>query len=109
MGLALKRELESSGVDTRLYAESMVTALSVHLMQRYSAREPVIKNYTGGLPKYNLKEAIAYINDNLEQNLSLAEMAAVVQMSPHYFASLLTAVFRKIDHSERTSQTHRLQ
>ena len=78
VGLALKRELESGGVDTRLYAELMVTALSVHLMQRYSAREPVIKNYTGGLPKYKLKEAIAYINDNLEQNLSLAELAAVV-------------------------------
>lgn len=88
MGLALKTELESGGVDSRLYAESMATALSVHLLQRYSTREQVIKVYTGGLPKYKLREAIAYINDNLDQNLSLAEIAAVVQMSAHYFASL---------------------
>ena len=35
-----------------------------------------------------MKTAIAYINERLDQNLSLAEIAAVVQMSPHYFASL---------------------
>jgi AraC family transcriptional regulator len=35
-----------------------------------------------------LREAIAYINDHLDRNLSLAELAALVQMSPYYFASL---------------------
>jgi AraC family transcriptional regulator len=33
MGLALKRELESSGCDSRLYAESMGMALAVHLIR----------------------------------------------------------------------------
>lgn len=41
---------------------------------------------TGGLPKYKLREAIAYINEHLDQNLTLAELSSVVQMSPHYFA-----------------------
>ncbi len=88
IGLALKTELESGGEDSRLYAESMATALSVHLMQRYSTRKQVLQNYTGGLPQYKLREAIAYINDHLDQKLTLAELAAVVQMSPHYFANL---------------------
>lgn len=87
IALALKAELES-GVDSCLYAESMATALSVHLLRRYLARKPIIQDYTGGLPKYKLREAIAYINDNLAHSLHLAEIAAIVQMSPHYFASL---------------------
>jgi len=87
IALALKTELES-GVDSCLYAESMATALSVHLLRRYLARKPTLQNYTCGLPKYKLQEAIAYINDNLDQSLHLAEIAAIVQMSPHYFASL---------------------
>ena len=88
IGLELKSELESGGVDSRLYAESMATALSAHLLRRYSTKQLVIRDYRGGLPKYKLREAIAYINDHLDQNLSLAELAALVQMSPYYFASL---------------------
>lgn len=88
MGLALKAELEAGGTDSRLYAESMATAMAVHLLRRYSLLEQEIKHYTGGLPKYKLREAIAYIQEHLEQNLTLAELAAVVHMSPHYFASL---------------------
>ncbi|MEP0859678.1 AraC family transcriptional regulator [Trichocoleus sp. DQ-U1] len=47
-----------------------------------------MSDYTGGLPLHKLREAIAYINDYLDQDLMLAEIAATVQMSPHYFASL---------------------
>lgn len=88
IGLELKTELESGGVDSCLYAESMATALSAHLLRRYSTKQQVIRDYTGGLPKYKLKEAIAYINAHLERKLSLAELAALAQMSPYYFASL---------------------
>lgn len=71
-----------------MYIESAVNLLAVHLLKRYSTRKFIIREYTGGLPKHKLKEAIACINDNLEQNLSLAEIAAIAQISPHYFASL---------------------
>ncbi|MBH8554552.1 helix-turn-helix transcriptional regulator [Nostocaceae cyanobacterium CENA357] len=88
IGLALKRELEISVIDSRLYAESAANMLAVHLLKRYSARPFLIREDTSGLPKHILKEVIAYINDNLDKNLSLAEMSIVVRMSPHYFATL---------------------
>lgn len=91
MGLALKTELAAGGPDSKLYAESMVTALSVHLLRHYSYSTKEIKSYPGGLPKSRLKEAIAYIREHLDRNLSLNEMAATVQMSSHYFASLFKA------------------
>ena len=88
IALALKTELESGEVDSRLYAESMATALSAHLLRRYSTKQLVIRDYTGGLPNYKLREAIAYINNHLDQDLSLTQLATLVQMSPYYFATL---------------------
>ncbi len=88
MGLALKAELEAGGADSRLYAESMATALAVHLLRRYTLRQQEIKDFTGGLPKYKLKEVVSYINEHLDENLTLTELATAVQISPHYFASL---------------------
>ena len=88
MGLALKTELEAGGKDSRLYAESMATALSVHLLRRHSTQNQEIRHYTGGLPQYKLREVVSYIRTHLDQNLSLAELAGVIYMSPHYFASL---------------------
>ena len=88
MGLALMAELEVGGTESRLYAESMATALSAHLLRRYCSHAEKIKDYTGGLPNYKLREAVSYINEHLDQNLTLAEIAAVVRMSPNYFACL---------------------
>ena len=88
IGLELKRELELAGADSQLYAESMATALVTHLVRRYATRKVIIKPYSGGLPPHKLKTAIAYIQDHLAQPLNLQEIAAAVQISPHYFASL---------------------
>jgi len=88
IALALKTELELGGADSRLYAESMTTALSAHLLRRYATRKQEIKTYSGGLPKYKLNTVISYINEYLDRNLSFSELAALVKISPHYFSSL---------------------
>ena len=88
MGLALKAELAAGGADCRLYADSMATTLSVHLLRRYCSRKPQISHFTDGLPQYKLKRAIAYIHEHLDRCLTLAQLSNVVQMSPHYFATL---------------------
>lgn len=88
IGLALMAELEAGGTDSRLYAESMATALSAHLLRRYCSHPEKVKDYTGRLPNYKLKQAVNYINEHLDQNLTLAEIASAVRMSPNYFACL---------------------
>jgi AraC family transcriptional regulator len=40
------------------------------------------------LPGYRLKRVLGYIGDNLAENLSLSQLAAVAGMSPHYFSEL---------------------
>ena len=49
IGLALKRALENSGSNSRLYAETMTTALMVHLLQYYSAQQLTIPTYTASI------------------------------------------------------------
>ncbi|MEH2147595.1 AraC family transcriptional regulator [Nostoc sp.] len=87
LGFSLKRELETGFADSRLYAQSVATLLAVHLLKHYSAQRTIIFKDSGGLPNHKLKTVLSYINEHLEQNISLTEIAALVQLSPHYFAT----------------------
>lgn len=88
MGLALKTELELAGKDSKLYADSMATALGAHLLQRYGCQNSVVKQYRGGLAPYQLKRIIEYIQNHLDTDLTLNKLASLIAISPHYFASL---------------------
>ncbi|MEO1377675.1 MAG: AraC family transcriptional regulator, partial [Cyanobacteria bacterium J06635_10] len=88
IGLAIKNVLENSPSASRLYAETMVNALAVHLLQSYSARKPNLKEYKNGLSKNQLAKIIEYIKNNLDRDLGLNELANLIQVSPHYFCHL---------------------
>ncbi|MBE9036188.1 helix-turn-helix domain-containing protein [aff. Roholtiella sp. LEGE 12411] len=88
IGLILKTELETDGLSDRLYAESMVNALAVHLLRRYSTQKQKIPAYSGGLPKYKLQQAIEYIQSHLLEDVSLVAIATEIGMSQYYFARM---------------------
>lgn len=94
IGLLLKAELKESSNKTvlpsgsRLYLESLTNTLVVHLLRHYTTQTQELSNPTGRLPSYKLRTAIAYMHENLNRDISLAELAALVRMSPHYFADL---------------------
>jgi AraC family transcriptional regulator len=89
MALTLKAELESSQVGGRMYAEAIAQALAIHLLRNYSVHKETIKGQTThGLPKHKLHQVTDYIHAYLTQDLSLIEIASVVQMSPFHFARL---------------------
>jgi len=87
IGLALKTALENNNCN-RLYVETMINAMAVHLIQYYSTNKPVLKEYQGGLSRSKLQLVIDYIEANLDLDLSLQELANLVHISPHYFSSL---------------------
>jgi AraC family transcriptional regulator len=84
IGLALKRALEETN---RLYAETMTAALIAHLSQYYSAQPFALPNGSR-LANAQLQRVVEYIQAYLEQDLSLKELAAIAQLSPHYFSQL---------------------
>lgn len=85
---ALKSELEFGGVGGHLMVESLTTSLFIHLLRCYSTRKLNIAECTGGLSKAQVRQVMAFIEAHLEQDLSLDAIANLVQLSPHYFASL---------------------
>jgi AraC family transcriptional regulator len=88
MALALKTTLETNSFTSRLYADSMAQALAVHLLDRYSSQERSLHSYQKGLSKQHLQLTIDYIQEHLDRDLSLAELASVVQLSCYHFARL---------------------
>jgi AraC family transcriptional regulator len=86
--LGLRSELELGESCSLLYVDSLITTLSLHLIRKYSVTKPLIQDYTDGLPKRKLQQAISFINENLTENLSLDDISKIVEMSPHYFTSL---------------------
>jgi AraC family transcriptional regulator len=88
IGLALKSSLEEDRVGDRFYADSLATALAAHLVRHYSTRNHCLREYEDGLSKQKLKQAIAYIDAHLGEDLSLNDMAHELGMSQYYFCHL---------------------
>ncbi|MCJ8282358.1 MAG: AraC family transcriptional regulator [Rivularia sp. ALOHA_DT_140] len=89
IGVALKSALIKNGSTSRLYAESLMNALILHLLENYSTtRKNTFEPIAGTLPQYKLQQIIDYIQVYLDSDLSLNQLAASVQMSPHYFSRL---------------------
>ena len=86
--LAMTTDLKEGSPAGRLYGESLCNALAVYLLNRYAVRRYAPVGYRGGLPGYRLRRVLDYIGDNLAEDLSLGQLAAVVDMSPHYFTEL---------------------
>lgn len=94
LGLALKAELEAGESSSLLYVESAATMLATHLLRHYSVQKHnLCQERSGKLSHRRLQPAIDYMHSHLEQNLSLAELAAVVQMSTFYFARSFKQAF----------------
>jgi len=85
---AVAAEIETPGPAPQLYTESLGVALANRLLKNFTA--------TGGprrrtLSKPQLRRIIAFIEDELAEDLSLARIAEVARLSvPH-----LTAMFRR--------------
>jgi AraC family transcriptional regulator len=92
IGIALKTALETDGLASLLYAETMATALVAHLLRYYSAHsatyQGAIATHASGLSKSTVKQVTDYIIDHLDQELSLTELAFLAKMSRHHFARL---------------------
>jgi AraC family transcriptional regulator len=90
-GMYLLEELASGGLASRLYAESLAQVLAVHLLRRHSSlgRGPSQRldpERGGRLSEASLRAVIDYVGDNLSGDLSVAEIAAVANLSPYHFA-----------------------
>ena len=88
LALALKTELKSGCLGGKIYSDSIITALTAHLIRNYANFVPQpIKEYRGLAPN-KLDNVIDYIQTYLELNLGIGELADLSSLSPFYFSRL---------------------
>jgi AraC family transcriptional regulator len=78
LGRNMWREMQAGNPNGRVYLETLGSAVAGHLLQDHSAVSPP-RPAKGGLPK--LKRVLAFIEDNLAQDLSLKEIAGIAELS----------------------------
>jgi AraC family transcriptional regulator len=88
IGMLLLAELKQENLGGKLYIDSLANVLAVHLLRQYAAAKPNLSVYEGGLPQRQLLQVLDYINDHLNQDIKLSDLAAVLDMSQFHFSHL---------------------
>ncbi len=86
IGLALLEESQAKIPMGRLYAETMASTLAFHLLKNYTVSGHQAPNFVGGLSGNKLRRATEFINANLSDDVTLAEIAENVELSPYHFS-----------------------
>ena len=84
--LSLKKALQLNTLDSRFYAESLSIALIAHLMQFYTAKNPITNDVLS--EDAQIKQAKDYIHAYLTEKLSLQAIADAVGMSKYHFCRI---------------------
>jgi AraC-like DNA-binding protein len=98
MAMVLQAAIEGEGEAGQLYVEVLTEALVVHFLRRYTASQSALGQASGGLLPGKLRRVTTYIQEHLEQTLSLATLAAVAQTSPAHFARLFKQATGRTPH-----------
>lgn len=67
-------------------ADSVARTLAIQLIRKYSSARLLTEAPAHGLPEAKLRRVRAYIEANLEENISLSMLSGVVALSPIHFA-----------------------
>jgi len=108
---ALAGEARERGVGGRLYVDALKNQACVHMLRHYADvifREPTPR---GALSGAQCRQLTQYIDDNLDQNIALADLAGVAKLSVFHFLRRFSAEFgcpphayvmrRRIEHAKR--------
>ena len=96
--LAIYRESQADLALDRLYFESLQNTFLLHILRYHCHREIIEPSISGGLTKLQLQEVIDYVNSNLARNISLAELANIIKVSPPHFGRLFKQTMKITPH-----------
>ncbi|MBF2075215.1 MAG: helix-turn-helix transcriptional regulator [Synechococcales cyanobacterium C42_A2020_086] len=88
IGLLLLAELQQPQLGSRLYVESLANAFAVHLLRHYAVSPFRPPRAAGELLQHQLLQVLDFIQEHLEQEIKLADLAALVGVSPFHFSHL---------------------
>ncbi|AFC31133.1 AraC family transcriptional regulator [Paenibacillus mucilaginosus] len=81
-------ELQSEGAGGKLYTDSLVRLLTVHLLQNYTSTPRKQRALPRKMSAQQVSRAIEYMHAHIERDISLEELAAVAHMSQSHLSRL---------------------
>lgn len=92
LGLSLFREFQH-GVPGNLYVESMGNILATHILRRYGIQNKSSKHkQVNEVSQKKLRQAVDYLNENLSRDITLTELAKLVEMNQYKFSRVFKDV-----------------
>lgn len=91
IGWLMQAEHHDGHPGGRLFADSLASALAVRILTLQSLRPPRTPERPRALAAWQLQRVIEYIEANLDQDLTLAQLAAVAGYSVSHFKPLFHA------------------
>jgi AraC family transcriptional regulator len=111
IGWALKAEMEAGYPSGRLYLDGMALSLAARLVRCHSSVAVADRAINGRMAGARLRRVLAYVEDNLEKDLSLPEIAAVAELSVSHFKESFRetiglpvhqyVIRRRVEHAKR--------
>lgn len=98
VGQLMKSEILNGGVAGGLYTESLRNLLAVHLLRNYTGTSKKQELSDTALDGLKLQQVKDFIEDNLAESLTIADIAAVVHMSQFHFARVFKAAIGESPH-----------
>jgi len=86
LGITLLEESSSEIPTGRLFADSVIQTLTLHLLTHYGTSKPGNTIVTGGLSGYKLRRVKEFIDANLDTDMSLADISSIADLSQFHFA-----------------------
>jgi AraC family transcriptional regulator len=99
--LKLKTQVENPGSSG--YAEALGLVLAHELVKLHRGA-PVVTTFRGGLAGWQKNKVVDYIEDHLEEEISLQELADIAQLSRFHFARAFKQSFGRPPHRYHMSR-----
>jgi len=88
ISLMILREMESQGLAGRLFIDSLTYSLVIHLLRSYVHYPKEFQEVKGNLSPKVLRAVLEFIDQSLEETLTLEKIAAVANLSTYHFSRL---------------------
>lgn len=93
MAQLLKAELTTGQPPNELYVDSVITLFGIHLLRNYTNGRKSPIRMKGGLSIASARRLQDYMAENLANKISVAELAAISNLSVNHFIQAFTRTF----------------
>jgi AraC family transcriptional regulator len=93
----LKAELSEREAVNELYVDSLITLFGIHLLRTYAGSAKVLKAQWG-LPAHKARRVQDYLQENFSCKVSVADLAALCELSPGHFIRAFSITFGQSPH-----------